>query len=321
MTQDHLCTLGEAMIRFSPPTGSRLEMSAAFEATVGGAELNVAVASAAIGLPATWMSSLPPGPLAERITRAARAARVSPVIAPSDGRVGLYFVEVASEPRGVSVVYDRANSAFSRLAGLDEAMRSSVERASVLYTSGITLGLGSAGPSIVSEFYRTGVRALKYFEVNYRTKLWGVEAARKAITAVLPEIDVLIASEHDLTELLEVDGDPLRAARRLIGSFGYRFVLVPSRVGGVGEEGTNRLTVVTADDEVTVESTGLVVDPVGAGDAGAGVFIAVFAQTGDIRTAAAASVRAAAFQQTLHGDAVALAPDEILNPSKQRIRR
>jgi 2-dehydro-3-deoxygluconokinase len=298
-----------------------LETSGTFEATVGGAELNVAVASAALGVPATWMTSLPSGPLTERITRAARAANVSPVIAPSDGRVGLYFVEVAPEPRGVSVVYDRADSAFSLLTGLDEAMRSSVEQATVLYTSGITLGVGSSGPAIVADFFQAGGRALKYFEVNYRTKLWGVESARKAIMAVLPEIDVLIASEHDLTDLLAVDRDPVVAARRLMNDFGYTFVLVPSRVGGVGAEGTNRLTVVTADEEVSVQSVGLVVDPVGAGDAGTGVFIAVFAQTGDLRAAAAASVQAAAFQQTLSGDAVALAPDEILNPSKQRIRR
>jgi 2-dehydro-3-deoxygluconokinase len=313
--------MGEAMIRLSPPLGSRISTATAFEAGVGGAELNVAIASAALGMPATWISSLPENPLAERILRAARAANVTPVIAPSNRRVGLYFVEVGAEPRGVSVVYDRADSALSSLEAFDEAMRTAVEHASILYTSGITLGLGSGSAGLVDEFLQLGGHALKYFEVNYRSKLWSAEEAREATMRILPKIDVLIASDHDLTELLEIHKDPIVSARRLSAEFGYDFVLMPSRTGRVGEQGVNAVTVVTRDGEVTAECAGRIHDPVGAGDAGAGAFIAIYSQTGDLKRAAEASVRAAAHQQTQSGDAATFTPDEILNPSRRRIRR
>jgi 2-dehydro-3-deoxygluconokinase len=321
MTRSGLCTLGEAMIRLSPPSGKRLSTAISFDASVGGAELNVAIASAALGTPASWLSSLPVNPLAERIVRSVRAADVTPVIAPSTDRVGLYFVEVGAEPRGVSVVYDRQDSAFSNMVALDQRMRSTVETASVVYTSGITLALGGNGPRLVDEFFGLANHALKYFEINHRSKLWSAEEAREATMRVLPAIDVLVASEHDLTELLGINQDPIAAAHLLISDFDYEFVLIPSRKGRVGEEGVNTVTVVTPEGDFRAECAGRVVDPVGAGDAGTGTFIAIYAQTGDLKQAAEASARASAHQQTELGDAASFLPDEILQPSEQRIRR
>ncbi len=321
MTRAHLCTLGEAMIRLSPPDGSRIATSVKFDASVGGAELNVAIASAALGMPATWLSSLPENPLAERIMSAARGAGVTVMVAPSESRVGLYFVEVGEEPRGVSVIYDRAESAMSLLDGLNEGMRAVVSGATVLYSSGITLGLGAGSVNLLREFYEGGANSLKYFEVNYRSKLWSETEAREATMRLMDLFDVLVASDHDLTDLLGIDSDPIVAARMLIALHGHQFVLIPRRWGRVGEIGSNTLTVVTDVDEFTAECSGRVVDPVGAGDAGTGAFIAIYSSMNDIRMAAEASVRASAFQQTLAGDASAFTMEEITNPSERRIRR
>ena len=321
MTRNILCTLGEAMIRLSPPDGSRVATAVNFDASVGGAELNVAIASAALGMPSTWLSCLPENPLAERIVRAARGAGVRVVVAPSESRVGLYFVEVGEEPRGVSVIYDRAVSAMSQLDALNEGMRAAVLDASILYSSGITLGLGPGSLNLLREFYECGANSLKYFEVNYRSKLWSEAEARESTIRLMDLFDVLVASDHDLTDLLRIDSDPIVAARMLIAEYGHQFVLIPQRRGRVGGIGINTLTVVTETEEFTQECSGRVVDPVGAGDAGTGAFIAIYAATGDLRTAAEASVRASAFQQTLAGDASAFTFEEITNPSERRIRR
>lgn len=321
MTRPHLCTLGEAMIRLSPPDGSRVATAATFDASVGGAELNVAIASAALGMRSTWLSCLPENPLAERIMSAARGAGVSVVVAPSESRVGLYFVEVGEEPRGVSVIYDRTDSAMSQLDGLNEGMRAAVFDATVLYSSGITLGLGRGSVNLLREFYECGGNSLKYFEVNYRSKLWTETQARDALIRLLDLVDVLVASDHDLTDLLRIDPDPIVAARMLIAEYAHQFVLIPRRRGRVGGIGINTLTVVTEIEDFTAECSGRVVDPVGAGDAGTGAFISMYAATGDFRVAAEASVRASAFQQTLTGDASAFTLEEITNPSERRIRR
>ena len=69
-----LVTLGETMIRLSPPVPQRIEQAVAFEINVGGAESNVAVAVSRLGLSAAWMSRLPENPLGERIKSHLRLA-------------------------------------------------------------------------------------------------------------------------------------------------------------------------------------------------------------------------------------------------------
>jgi len=52
-------TLGETMIRLSPPVAQRLEQASVLEINVGGAESNVAVALARLGFKVAWLSRLP----------------------------------------------------------------------------------------------------------------------------------------------------------------------------------------------------------------------------------------------------------------------
>src|ERR1044071_8912355 len=66
-----LVTFGEAMVRLSPSGFERLEQARSLDLYVGGAELNVAVAAARIGLATRWISRLPENPLGRLI--AARA--------------------------------------------------------------------------------------------------------------------------------------------------------------------------------------------------------------------------------------------------------
>ena len=53
-----LVTFGEAMVRLASPDFMRLENASTLLATAGGAELNVAVNSANIGLKTAWVSRL-----------------------------------------------------------------------------------------------------------------------------------------------------------------------------------------------------------------------------------------------------------------------
>ena len=54
-----IVTFGEAMLRLTPPGLQRLEQAHAFDLWVAGAELNVAVALARLGVAAGWVSRLP----------------------------------------------------------------------------------------------------------------------------------------------------------------------------------------------------------------------------------------------------------------------
>src|SRR5688500_878048 len=111
-----LVTFGEAMVRLSPPRDQRLEDAEGFDAYVGGAELNVAVAVAHLGVPARWAPRLPDNARGRMIANRARehGVDVHAVWTPGE-RAGLYFIEHGFAPRQLNVLYDRAGSAMSRI--------------------------------------------------------------------------------------------------------------------------------------------------------------------------------------------------------------
>src|SRR5256885_4762088 len=69
-----LLSLGECMIRLSPPGHGRLEFSPTLEVWVGGGEYNVAYALSRLGLRTGFVSRLVENPLGHLIVNHARAA-------------------------------------------------------------------------------------------------------------------------------------------------------------------------------------------------------------------------------------------------------
>ena len=118
-----LVSLGECMIRLSPPEHERLEFARQLEVWVGGGEYNVAYASARLGLRAGWIGKLPQNPLGRLILNHGRAVGVDMdhvIIVPFDGvgkkdRVGLNFTEVGTGLRSSVTMYDRGHSATSQM--------------------------------------------------------------------------------------------------------------------------------------------------------------------------------------------------------------
>ena len=68
-TSPKIACFGEILIRLSAPAGERLLSSPALSTHVGGAELNVASALAAYGLPARMISVLPDNALGHEARR------------------------------------------------------------------------------------------------------------------------------------------------------------------------------------------------------------------------------------------------------------
>src|ERR1051325_6626744 len=92
-----LLSLGECMIRLSPPGHGRIEFSPNLEVWVGGGEYNVAYALARLGLRTAFASRLVSNPLGQIILNHARAVGMDTsavVMAKYDGvgradRIGL----------------------------------------------------------------------------------------------------------------------------------------------------------------------------------------------------------------------------------------
>ncbi len=88
-------TLGETMLRFTPPARNRLEQTDHLQVHVGGSESNTAVGLARLGLKTAWLSRLPSTALGRMVSGELNKFGVdtSHVIWTDSDRVGLYFLE------------------------------------------------------------------------------------------------------------------------------------------------------------------------------------------------------------------------------------
>jgi 2-dehydro-3-deoxygluconokinase len=321
VTAARLLTVGEAMLRLTPTLQLPFIENSQLDVSVGGAELNVAVAARCMGLEASWMSRLPRGILSEKITRHARSNGVDPVISYGEGRVGIYFAEVAVDPRGVTVTYDRDYSAAQSMGRAEFASLIDVNQFTAVFSSGITLALGESPRELVTSLFEQKHSWRRYFEINYRSKLATTSDMKLWVSDILPNVDVLFASTHDLTELLELGDDLQTAVQKAISTYQLEYVVVADRRGKVDGVGINTVRVFGENLDAFHEFQGRVVDPIGAGDAGAGVFVACIEQGLAPDQAAQYAVIASAWTQTHAGDAATFQRSDLIDLDDRRIRR
>ncbi len=221
MASPQVVTLGEAMIRLTPVDHQRLETTPLLEVHIGGAELNVAVALAQLGVPSAWVSKLPDNPLGRRIVQEAQRFGVdtSRVIWTKEGRVGLYFYEKGASPRPSMVVYDRRHSAINTLK-VDELDWDFIGQAKILHLTGITPALSDFCRHLVAGcIVRAKERRMFVsFDVNYRSRLWTPEQARATLLSLLRGVDLLICTKDDAATLFNLTADIETIARQIQAS-------------------------------------------------------------------------------------------------------
>jgi 2-dehydro-3-deoxygluconokinase len=265
-----LVTFGEGLVRLSPPDRQPLERPSRFDAHVGGAELNVAVGAARLlGAGRTrWVSRLPDNALGRFVEGSARIHGVDTRVEwAAEGRVGLYFLEQGSAPRQSSVVYDRAGSAFSRVAPGSIDWPTHLQGARWFHTSGITPALSESCAAVASEALKAAKNAglTTSYDVNFRVKLWNAFRARAVQEPLMQYVDLLVVSEEDARTVFDVRGESAEAiARTMASRFDIGAVAVTVRESAEGLGG-----VVVADGQVYTaprHEVG-VVERVGTGDA------------------------------------------------------
>ena len=113
-------TIGEIMLRLTPPNYEKIRMTTSFEASYGGSEANIALALANLGVDSTFFSVVPNNSLGKSAVRMLRSNDVhcTPVIlsTPEETpthRLGSYYLETGYGIRPSKVIYDRKNSAIT----------------------------------------------------------------------------------------------------------------------------------------------------------------------------------------------------------------
>ena len=302
--------LGEGLLRLDAPGRARLEQADSLHVSVAGAELNVLAALVELGCRGRWVTRLPASPLGRLLERGARAAGVETAVDWEEGgRAGLFFVEAGAAPRPGEVLYDRAGSSASKLAGGQLDWERLLAGAACLHSSGITCALGE-GPHAATLEALAAARErglVASFDVNFRSRLWSPERARARLDEVLPLTTVLFASGHDVGMLLGLEGPAgAEEAEELRVRHGIEVVVLSGRSYGGHDLVTATAAAVAGRVVSSRAYEAEVVDPFGAGDASAAGFLAAHLAGEPLEVAVEQAARLAALMHTIEGDALVL---------------
>ena len=197
-------TIGEIMLRLTPPNYEKIRMANSFEANYGGSEANVALALANLGIDSTFFSVVPDNSLGKSAIRLLRSNDVhcTPVIlsTPEETpthRLGTYYLETGYGIRASKVIYDRKHSAITEYDLGKVDLDALFDGFNWLHLSGITPALCQSCADFILRCLRTAKEKglTVSFDGNFRSRLWTWEEARDYCTMCLPYVDVLLGIE------------------------------------------------------------------------------------------------------------------------------
>lgn len=202
--QHKFITIGEIMLRLTPPNYQKIRMANEFEATYGGSEANIALALANLGIDSTFFSVVPNNSIGKSAIRMLRSNDVhcTPVIlsTPEETpthRLGTYYLETGYGIRASKVTYDRKHSAITEYDLSKVDIPKLLTGFTWLHVSGITPALGPSCADFILNCLKTAkeLGLVTSFDGNFRSKLWTWEEARDYCTQCLPYVDMLLGIE------------------------------------------------------------------------------------------------------------------------------
>ncbi len=300
-------TLGETMIRLSPPNNQVIEQADYLHLRIGGAESNVAVDLARLGLRTAWLSRLVDNPLGRRVANEIRAHGVdtSHVVWTREGRVGTYFIEFGKTPRPISVTYDRASSAITYLSpeDIDWDILSNTR---MVHLTGITVALSDSCAQVVDLMIDRAREANVdvSFDVNYRSKLWPPDLAADKLKPICAKTDILILNSRDAEVLFGCESQLDQMVDCLSSMFPGQTIAVT--MGSPGAVCIHRGRVYSEPPYPAVE-----VDRVGTGDAFASGFLFGYLEGKDWPLCLKSGNALAAIAYSLPGDLAITTRDEL----------
>ncbi len=213
---------GEILLRIKSQGHERMLQSPLMEVRFGGSEYNVLASLAQFGMDTSFVSAVPDNELGAACLTEVRAKGVGvDQVLISGGRFGLYFMETGAAQRPTNILYDREDSAFSRLRLEDIEWALIFENCNWFHLSGITPSLNARLTKLslaaISEAKKRNIPVS--FDFNFRKKLWekNQQPASEIFPEIVGQVDILFASERDCTEYLGVSNQ--KAALDSTGGF------------------------------------------------------------------------------------------------------
>ena len=322
-------TFGELLLRLSPEDHLRFVQADRFSVFFGGAEANVAVTLAGLGIPSRFVTKLPAHEIGQSAVNFLRRYGVdTSYVARGGDRMGIYFLENGVSLRGDKCIYDRKDSAIAKASPEDFDFRAAFSDAGWFHFSGVT-------PAVSPELAKICLLAAKTAkemgltvscDLNYRRKLWDHDTAKKTMTELMSYVDVCICNDEEPTLVFDIAPETLKRdpdgfdrkgymsmAKQLKERFGFSTVGIVMRVQKNAESNLWLGMLYDGRDFAFSDATEVpLLDSTGGGDCfGAGVIYATLSDMPlkmAVDTAAAVSM----LQLSVKGDACHVSPEEVM---------
>ena len=255
------------MIAMCPKQKGPIIFSNTFERKIGGAELNVAMGCARLGIKSGWISALGNDDFGKYILKTVRGedVDVSEVKMVDGYPTSVYFREVLSDGSSRSFYYrEKSPTSTMKADGLNEEYFKS---AKVLHITGVFPSISKNNQAIVLEAVKLAKKhnLLVSFDPNIRLKMWTRDEAKAFIEKLLPDVDILLIGDEEIEILL--GETTIEDAIKTFHKYGIEKVIVKKgSKGAVGSDGKNTY-------EVAAIKPKALVDTVGAGDGFAAGFL------------------------------------------------
>lgn len=317
-------TLGEMLLRLSTNNNNRFITSKSFDIHFGGAEINVGVNLANLGLNSYVITKVPNNDIGTASVNYLKSHGVyTDYVKTGSERLGIYFLEQGTSLRNSKVIYDRADSAFCNI-DIDELdIDEILENTDLFHVSGITLTLSEKtfelSKLILQKCKEKNITTS--FDFNYRSKLWTLQEAKEKIVEILPYVDIAFAGYLDFINILGFKTD----ATNLMDTYKdlypkvaekYNFKYIVSSMRDVISASKNNYKCILFHNDNIYESKQYqidIVDRVGSGDAFTSGFLYSFLTSDDNNYRIQFAAASAAIKHTIVGDANLTTKEEIEN--------
>ncbi|GEK34809.1 sugar kinase [Kurthia sibirica] len=262
-----IITIGDGMITFDPIAKGPLRFVNHFERKIGGAELNVMIGCARLGMKSGWISRLGRDEFGRHIINTIRGEGidVSEVQLVENYATSLNFKEIHESGKARTFYY-RQKSPTETLT-IDQLPIDYIQSAKIIHLSGVFPSIRQQNREVLFQTLKiahtSGVKVS--FDPNIRLKLWSKEEARQTILTYLPYVDYLLAGREELEIIFNTTD--MTIILELLKKYAFEQVILKDGASGASYLSHGQWV------HVPGEKVDKVVDTVGAGDGFSAAFL------------------------------------------------
>lgn len=191
-------SFGELLLRICPDADGNWLNENVLPFYVGGAELNVATALALWGVPSQYFTALPDNAMSRQLLDSLKTKNIDVSNVHFSGdRLGLYFLTQGRDLKHDALVYDRANSSFSKLKPGVIDWDKVFEGVNWFHFSAICPAINQNVAEVCLEAIKAASQKgiTVSVDLNYRSKLWQYGMQPKTVMPqLMPYCDLIMGN-------------------------------------------------------------------------------------------------------------------------------